>query len=339
MAEQQEFVTFTGPLSKIFSTNKVVRFVIQERNFVAFNDHVTLLKDYITKDREGTEAKIMLPIPVSKTKDKQTNIEQIVLTNHTRIFLDDNLIFYPAEQVEDLAIMESAIASAEELAQEYEQEQQTKPKDKEVIVMDKQKRALANQQATPKQLSRTSDIIDNRVIKKGGFYHVEGGKEVPDAVTIEKEVNKLVESSGRVFNHLLLVQDKNDEKAWAKVQVIDMSTGQSKEAGVVHHYNTCADKFLLDLIKNFENKTKDKRGILICPENPILSIENHKFELTPFAKRSIAIRLLTFKQFAERDAATKATSIAYLRMLNRDWRDADEIQAELDEVELVNSNN
>ncbi|HMC00717.1 MAG TPA: hypothetical protein VKN14_06750 [Flavobacteriaceae bacterium] len=326
----QEVVTFEGPLYSIFSTDKVVKFGIQDRFFIAFKKHVTLLKDYMTKDREGTKAKLILPIPATKSKDKQNNDrEQFVLTDHTKIFLDDQLIFFPIEQVEDLALIEESIASAEELE-----------KENELIVMEKQKNALANQKATPKQLSRSESGVDKKVIKEGGFYKVAGGKEVPDAPKIESEINKLVEDSGRVLNLIILDFGKDDEKAWARVRVEDGLTKQFKDDGVIHHYNTLQDAFLLDLITAFEEQRKDKwTKKLICPDNPIEGLDpiTNKPLLTFFSKRAIIIRLLKFKQFAERDAITKAASRAYLKMLNREWRTKEEIEDELREVQLVNS--
>ena len=51
------------------------------------------------------------------------------------------------------------------------------------------------------------------------------------------------------------------------------------------------------------------------------------------------LKLLTemarFKNFAIRDATTKASRIAQLKLLNREWRDKDEIKSEKDEEKMV----
>ena len=53
------------------------------------------------------------------------------------------------------------------------------------------------------------------------------------------------------------------------------------------------------------------------------------------------LKLLTemarFKNFAMRDAKTKAGRIAKLNLLNREWRDKDEIQSEKDEENSIRS--
>ena len=334
MAEQkekkEETVTFEGKLEKVFQTPKVLKFTLGERLFVAFdNKHIQLLKDYIVTDREGTNCKIIIPIPVTKSKDKKTNAEQIVLTNHTRIFLDDQLIFHPIEQEQELQHMEDDIAYAEQLEEEQRVNHQ---KEKEEIgqnnLIVSENKKLASQKALPKQLSKSL------IVKEGGFYNV-NGKKIPDAPKIQEEINNLIENSHRIFNLYIVECDKTDEKAWAKVRVEDMQTHQIIEDSVVHHYNTVYDAFLLDLLNSYEKSLKQNKPL----PNPIDHIDENtkKPVLTAEANKNIIIRILKFKQFAERDAITKAASRAYLKILNREWRDQDEIDSEQLEVEIVNS--
>lgn len=333
MAEQQT-IAFVGPLEQFYLSEKVIKFVVQGKYFIGYersNKAVTLLKDILNPGREGTMMKVEIPVPAKISLDKQTNIEQLVLTNHTKIYLEDQLIFFPAEQQQELENLETI----NQYVTEQEQEKNQKEIDKQITNIPK-KQYLP---ALPKQLSRQGTNQPSAlVLKKGNTYFV-AGKEIPDAPYIEKEINKLVEESNRIINLYIIDFGKDDEKAWAKVRCEDQLTKQIKEDGVIHHYNTVFDAYLLDLITAFEEQRRDRKtNKLICPNNPILDIDDHnKPILTAEAKRQLAIRILKFKQFAERDAITKAASRAYLKMLNREWRDADEIQHEQFEIEMVNT--
>jgi len=333
MAEQTP-MTIEGPINNIFLTEKVVKFQVNNEIFIGFeksNKAVTLLRDYL-QDLGQVTIKLECPMPLKRTLDKQTKVNQIVLTNHTKIYLENQLIFFPAEQSEDVALINDAIDYA--IQQEKEQEINNTVK-----VIEQKVYPKVNQLQTANKQSSVA-TVDSKVIKKGGFYKVAGGKEVPDAPKIESEINKLVEDSGRVLNLIILEVGKDDEKAWARVRVEDALTKQFKDDAVIHHYNTLQDAFLLDLITAFEEQRRDKwTKKLLCPENPIEGLDSvtNKPILSSFAKRAIIIRLLKFKQFSERDAITKAASRAYLKMLNREWRTKEEIEDELREVELVNS--
>lgn len=322
MAQNIEEKIITGPLEKTFCTDKVIKFMVSGNYFVGFDkNYITLLKDYLTQEREGIEVRVVVPQPEKKSRDKILKVDQIILTNHTKIFLEDQLIFFPAEQQEDVDLINDAIDT-------YVEEEQ---KQKDLI---EQKRELGKP-ALPKQINRAYDLINKDVVKEGGFYKV-GDKKIPDAYKIQGELNNLIEKSGRSFNLLIIECDKNDDKAWAKVRVEDNDTHQSIEDEVVHHYNTLRDAFLLDLLNSYEKALRQGKQAV----NPIEGFDEfNKPILTKEAQKSIVIRTLKFKQFAERDAITKAASRAYLKILNREWRSKEELASEQLEVELVNSQN
>ena len=183
----------------------------------------------------------------------------------------------------------------------------------------------------PIQQKEKTTTLDKEVIKEGSFYNVKG-KKIPDARRIQQEVNQLTEKTGRVLCTETIEASKDRNKAWARVRVIDKDTGQYTEAFVVHHYVTLFEVFILDLINQFESGNAKE-----LTQHPIQEFnqESGKFILTPQANRLLFTRMIRFKQFAERDAESKAARRAQDKMLNREWRTKEEIEYEKLEIEMV----
>ncbi|PNX46582.1 MAG: hypothetical protein BV457_07445 [Thermoplasmata archaeon M9B1D] len=159
---QTDTKTIIGPLEKVFSSDKVIKFSVSGFYFIGFEkdkaQYVTLLKDYITKEREGVEIKVIVPQPEKKIHDDFSKVDQITLTNHTKIYLEDQLIFYPAEQTEDVALINDAIDYAIQQEKEQEINNTVKEIEKEVYpkILQNESRALTTQN---NQLTNSSSSI------------------------------------------------------------------------------------------------------------------------------------------------------------------------------------
>jgi len=185
---------------------------------------------------------------------------------------------------------------------------------------------------TNKELVKEKSVI----VKKNGTYKV-NGKEVPDSARVQYIINSLVNNKHNLYLFRIIDCDKNNEKAWCQAEVEDKKTGQIIGGKVVHHYETIRQGFILELIKNYMEALNKKK----CTEadNPVIGIDEKTGEpiLTSEANYKLALRLIKFKQFAERDATTKLARLLYLKIANYDWRDDDEIEFEDHEVDMVNT--
>jgi hypothetical protein len=155
--------------------------------------------------------------------------------------------------------------------------------------------------------------------KKGGYYSVAGHKE-PDAWLVQQWGTE----AGVTLTIKYAEQDDESAKAVVRAQLGDMFV----EAAVVHYFKTTQDVITLETIDVMERRHK-KPIVGIDPDgHPLLSTET---------LYEIYKRLIRFKNFSVRDAITKASRIATLKILNQDWREPEEIEAEAAEVRSVNA--
>ena len=154
--------------------------------------------------------------------------------------------------------------------------------------------------------------------KKGGYYKVRGHDEA-DAWLVQQWGNEMGFSTK-------IITAEQDEKG-VKVVVRAEKEGQFVDAVVIHDFKTSSEVIAFETIENMEKEHKK-------------AIEGYEEDgrpiLVPEAKYRIYKRFIKFKNFAARDAATKAGRIATLKIMNRDWREAEEIEAEVAEVRSVN---
>lgn len=188
------------------------------------------------------------------------------------------------------------------------------------------------------------DIVDT---VNGGFYNVgtmKNPKRVPDSKLVSslgnaKKINtepvKIVKNADYVEVHM---------KATAP-------NGQYRVGAVTHYYADIMQSKLMSMLnqdeeayKKFkslkinEGKTWD-RGYYVDLENPFLldSTGNMTPNLTLKGQKKIVNDMVNFKKISERDAQTKAERVAILKLLNQEWREDEEVLAELDEVKSVNN--
>lgn len=154
--------------------------------------------------------------------------------------------------------------------------------------------------------------------KKGGFYPVRGHNEA-DAWLVQQWGNEMG------FSTKIITAEQDDKGV--KVIVRAEKDEQFVDAVVIHNFKTSSEVIAFETIENMEKEHKKAIEGYDDDGRPIL---------VPEAKYRIYKRFIKFKNFAARDAATKAGRIATLKIMNRDWREVEEIEAEAAEVRAVN---
>ena len=173
---------------------------------------------------------------------------------------------------------------------------------------------------------------DNSIAgRKGGMYKA-GGKDVPDARKTQNEANN---------KHIpVVIVDKLQTPEFAEVVVkaTDPETGHHAP-GVVHH-----DFAVVQQLKALQMLEKEVEGKDIYFRNKPITVFKDLSEpftpegnpnLTPLGFLKLLTEMANFKNFSLRDATTKATRIAQLKILNKEWRDKEEVKAERDEEKAV----
>lgn len=167
--------------------------------------------------------------------------------------------------------------------------------------------------------------------QQGGFYKA-GNKQVPDAMRTQEDANE------KNIPVEIIRTEQTDEYAEAIVRAWLPDKSQYVDDAVHHQFSVIRElKALEYLEKQVSGNSVYFRG------SPIQMFEDLS---QPFNKNGDPIltgvgylKLLTemarFKNFALRDAITKATRRAQLKILNREWRDKEEIQAEKSEEKMV----
>ncbi len=173
--------------------------------------------------------------------------------------------------------------------------------------------------------AKASRYIQNQ----GGSYKV-SGKERPDAAQIQHFANE--------FKINIEILKAEQTKEYAEVIVRGRLGNQVMDAIVHHDFETIYLLRIMEIAKKYPHIIDRWEGT-----NPVLKgdamipSENPNKPPTT-AQYYISHTLLQFKNFALRDAMTKASSIVQLKLLNREWRDDEEIESEEFERQLVEDN-
>ena len=154
--------------------------------------------------------------------------------------------------------------------------------------------------------------------KRGRTYEVEGHEE-PDAWLTQCWGNE----AG--INIEILNQTKQtDEYAMAVVRA--HLGNQFVDEAVVHYFSVSKEIIAFEVIEKML-----KKG-----ENPIEGYdEDGKPILSQVAKYRIYKRYIRFKNFALRTAISMAARRAILKIMNREWREEEEIEAEEREARII----
>jgi len=167
--------------------------------------------------------------------------------------------------------------------------------------------------------------------KKQARSYSAAGKEAPNAFSVSEEANK------RGLSTQIMDSGRTKELVWGHVRVMDPKSGQFREDRVSH------EKEVFCLLKSWEDANSQAR--YQKPGSPALIIgiaDNNMPILNPDVKIKgmpaplwLTMQLMRAWSFADRDAITKAERRAQLKMLNREWREDDEIILEQEEEKAV----
>jgi len=154
--------------------------------------------------------------------------------------------------------------------------------------------------------------------KRGGTYEVEGHEE-PDAWLTQCWGNE----AG--INIEILDQTRQTED-YAMAVVRAHLGNQFVDEAVVHYFSVSKEIIAFEVIEKML-----KKG-----ENPIEGYdEDGKPILSQQAKYRIYKRFIRFKNFALRTAISMAARRAILKIMNREWREEEEIEAEEREARIM----
>jgi len=154
--------------------------------------------------------------------------------------------------------------------------------------------------------------------KRGGTYEVEGHEE-PDAWLTQCWGNE----AG--INIEILDQTRQTED-YAMAVVRAHLGNQFVDEAVVHYFSVSKEIIAFEVIEKMLKKR----------ENPIEGYdEDGKPILSQVAKYRIYKRFIHFKNFALRTAISMAARRAILKIMNREWREEEEIEAEEREARII----
>jgi hypothetical protein len=162
-------------------------------------------------------------------------------------------------------------------------------------------------------------------------YNV-AGKNAPNAFAVSEEANK------RGLCTQIIDAGRTENLVWGHVRVTDPKTGQYREDRVSH------EKGIFTLLKSWEDANSQARfqkpgqpplliGVDEVTNLPRLN-PDIKFKGLP-APLWLTMQVMRSWSMADRDAITKAERRAQLKILNREWRDKDEISLETEEEQAV----
>nr|WP_302577883.1 hypothetical protein [Methanobrevibacter arboriphilus] len=209
----------------------------------------------------------------------------------------------------------------------------------EIAVKDKNELLNNQNQFTKKDVE---DIVDT---VQGGFYVVGKDKRVPDSKLVSCLAN------AKEISTLEPIIKKTSE--FCEVTATAVSpTGQQRTGSVKYLYADVIQERLLAMLesdKEAEKKFKSskfnenkefKPAYFNDLKNP-MSVDFSTGEMTPNlterGQLKIVRDMINFKKTAERSAGTKAERVAFLKILNQEWREPEEIKHEEEEVVSVNN--
>ena len=183
--------------------------------------------------------------------------------------------------------------------------------------------------ATGKEGKNQSDFsVETWRQRQDRSYNV-AGKQAPNAFAASEEANR------RGLCTQIVDSGRTKDLVWGQVRVLDPKTQQYREDRVSHERET----FML--LKAWEDANSQARYFKDTPL--IIGIqENNMPQLDPDLRIKgkpaplwLTLEVMRAWSFADRDAITKAERRAQLKILNREWREDDEINLELDEEKAV----
>jgi len=166
--------------------------------------------------------------------------------------------------------------------------------------------------------------------KRGSSYTVQG-KERPDSHMIQNVANE--------HNVSIEVLESTQDDKHCFVKVRAHSGEQYVDAVVNHDYEIEYQLKTMEIIKKNPQILDHWEGFtpVLIPDAVVpIYDKNGRVKDQETATYYLVHALLSFRKFSMRDARTKASAIASAMILNRDWRDPEELDSEKAEASLVN---
>jgi len=175
---------------------------------------------------------------------------------------------------------------------------------------------------------------------KAGDYMIEGGRLVPNAWKVQQAANQ-----ERVSTQVVRV-DTGDRGVSVTVRAFRADDpAHFVEATVDFNFEVKRQMFILDAIDAYAKAEKLARRThqRVALDNPLrldergqlLLAEDGTPLLTPQATYNVWKRWIKAKNFAIRECETKAMARAQWKLLNKEWREPEEQEAEAQEVRAV----
>lgn len=172
---------------------------------------------------------------------------------------------------------------------------------------------------TTSEVSKAKNFLENR----GKTYRVRGN-ERPDAHRIQNVANE----RGISIEIIESVQTAD----YARVVVRGRIGDQFVDAVVHHDFATEYQLKTMEIIEKNRDILDHYDGVIpVIKDGATIKTDNKIID----AKYYLVHALLSFKKFSLRDARTKAAAIAQAMLLNREWREDDEILNEIYEKEII----
>jgi len=169
---------------------------------------------------------------------------------------------------------------------------------------------------------------------EGSRYRTGMKNTAPDSMLAQKWANE------NAINLEIREKEQTKDHILAIVRATNPSNGQFVDDIVYHDFDTTKLKKTLDFIDSSIKKIRGKgrkTPYIKDIKEPLLYGENGEIfpNLTPRGHIKMAKEMINFWNFGLRDAVTKASRRAYLKILNYEWKDKEEINEEYLEREAV----
>ena len=162
---------------------------------------------------------------------------------------------------------------------------------------------------------------------QGGSYKV-NGNEIPDSAQVQNIANE-----ARI-SVMMLESEQNED--FARVRVRGILKGQSVDDEVWVDFDTELKLLMMEFIKKNDGVLDHFDGL-----NPVFKegakIKNFDGTVTD-AKYALVHAMLTLRKFAVRTAGTKAAKRVQMKLMNKEFREKEEIADEQAEKELIEAN-
>lgn len=171
------------------------------------------------------------------------------------------------------------------------------------------------------------DAKTERILQsQGGFYKVAGGKEVPDAMAVQAYA---VGTAGISTEVMKIEQDDKHVLAIVRCH----RGGLYTDASVYIDFEVQRKRELLKIANKNPKAVRgwDERGPMFDPDFKVVT-ESKSVPLMVH----IFNRMTDFQYFAPRTAESQAIRRGQAKMLGSEWRDAEEINTEAEEVSSIN---